>query len=83
MTTRKMSMMVGRPMSKTLPGLDRFYMIGQWVEPGGNVELSAASGRDVIKDSCRAGDLVFRTSLSARIWDSGAEPASFPTPVDP
>lgn len=54
MTTKKMSMMMGRPMDKTLPGLDDFYMIGQWVEPGGNVELSAASGRDVIKDICRA-----------------------------
>jgi hypothetical protein len=29
-------------------------MIGQWVEPGGNIELSAASGRDVLKDICRA-----------------------------
>jgi len=41
-------------MSKTLPGLDHFYMAGQWVEPGGNVELSCASGRDVVKDICRA-----------------------------
>jgi phytoene dehydrogenase-like protein len=52
LTTRKMSMMMGGGMPKTLPGLERFYMIGQWVEPGGNVELSAASGRDVIKDIC-------------------------------
>jgi phytoene dehydrogenase-like protein len=54
MTTRKMSMMMSLGMSKTLPGLGGFYMIGQWVEPGGNIELSAASGRDVIKDICRA-----------------------------
>jgi phytoene dehydrogenase-like protein len=53
LTTKKMSMMMGRGMSKTLPGLDGFHMIGQWVEPGGNVELSAASGRDVIKDICK------------------------------
>lgn len=52
LTTRKMSMMMGGGMPKTVPGLERFYMIGQWVEPGGNVELSAASGRDVIKDIC-------------------------------
>ena len=52
LTTRKMSMMMGTGMDKTLPGLDDFYMIGQWVEPGGNVELSVASGRDVIKDIC-------------------------------
>ncbi len=52
LTTRKMSLMMGIGMDKTLPGLSNFYMIGQWVEPGGNVELSCASGRDVIKDIC-------------------------------
>lgn len=52
---------MGRPMRKTLPGLEGFYMIGQWVEPGGNVELSAASGRDVIKDVCDAEGRPFRT----------------------
>jgi len=45
-----------------LPGLDRFYMAGQWVEPGGNVELSAASGRDVIADICRDEGVPFRVS---------------------
>lgn len=54
LTTRKMSMMMGIGMSKTLPGLEGFYRIGHWVEPGGNVELSCASGRDVIKDICQA-----------------------------
>ena len=53
MTTRKMSMMMGIGMDKTLPGLSHFYMAGQWVEPGGNVELSCASGRDAVKDICR------------------------------
>ena len=52
MTTQKMSKMMGIGMEKTLPGLDNFYMIGHWVEPGGNVELSCASGRDVIKEIC-------------------------------
>jgi phytoene dehydrogenase-like protein len=61
LTTRKMSMMMGRPMSKTLPKLNGFYMIGQWVEPGGNVELSAGSGRDVIKDICLERGRPFRT----------------------
>lgn len=62
MTTRKMSMMMGKGMRKTLPGLDGFYMIGQWVEPGGNVELSASSGRDVIKDICKAQERPFLTA---------------------
>lgn len=64
MTTRKMSMMMGKGMRKTLPGLNGFYMIGQWVEPGGNVELSAGSGRDVIKDICKAQGLPFLTRNS-------------------
>lgn len=59
LTNRKMSMMMGIGMSKTLPGLDHFYRIGHWVEPGGNVELSCASGRDVIKDICLESDRPF------------------------
>jgi phytoene dehydrogenase-like protein len=63
LTTLKMSMMMLNPMDKTLPGLEDFYMIGQWVEPGGNVELSAASGRDVIKDLCQQAGRVFRAQI--------------------
>jgi phytoene dehydrogenase-like protein len=63
LTTRKMSMMMGGGMKKTLPGLDNFYMIGQWVEPGGNVELSVASGRDVVKDICAAEEKPFETVM--------------------
>jgi hypothetical protein len=33
-TTHKMSMMMGKGMEKTLPGLDNFYMIGQWSRAG-------------------------------------------------
>jgi phytoene dehydrogenase-like protein len=62
LTTRKMSMMMGGGMDKTLPRLGAFYMIGQWVEPGGNVELAAASGRDVIKDICQLEGREFRTT---------------------
>jgi len=50
---KKMQFMMRMGMSKTLPGLHNFYMIGQWVEPAGNVQLSAASGRDVIEMICR------------------------------
>jgi phytoene dehydrogenase-like protein len=66
MTTRKMTMMTGRGMSKKLPNLEHFYMIGQWVEPGGNVQLSAASGRDVIRDICRESDRPFRVQSPGR-----------------
>jgi len=64
LTTRKMSMMMGIGMDKTLPGLEGLYMIGQWVEPGGNVELSCASGRDVIGDICRERERPFITKRS-------------------
>jgi len=41
-------------MSKILPGLQDFYMIGQWVEPGGGVPAVALSGRNVIQIICKA-----------------------------
>lgn len=37
---------------KTLPGLDNFYMVGQWVEPGGSVPVVAMSGRNIIQQIC-------------------------------
>jgi phytoene dehydrogenase-like protein len=39
-------------MSKTLPGLDNFYMAGQWVEPGGGLPTAAMSGRNVTQIIC-------------------------------
>ena len=49
----EISMGLGARMNKTLPGLDGFYMIGQWVEPGGGLPPAAKSGRDVIQILCR------------------------------
>ncbi|MDD5591208.1 MAG: NAD(P)/FAD-dependent oxidoreductase [Dehalococcoidales bacterium] len=39
----------GKNVSKTLPGLDNFYMIGQWVNPGGGVPPAAMDGRSIIQ----------------------------------
>jgi phytoene dehydrogenase-like protein len=39
-------------MPKTLPGLDCFYMAGQWVEPGGGVTGVLPSGRQVVQLIC-------------------------------
>jgi phytoene dehydrogenase-like protein len=39
---------------KQLPGLDRFYMAGQWVEPGGGVPTAVMSGRQVVELVCAA-----------------------------
>jgi phytoene dehydrogenase-like protein len=37
---------------KTLPGLSRFYMAGQWVEPGGGVPAALMSGRQSVQLLC-------------------------------
>jgi phytoene dehydrogenase-like protein len=41
-----------RPLPKTLPGLQGFYMAGQWVEPGGGVPAVLCSGRQVVQLIC-------------------------------
>jgi len=40
-------------MSKTLPGLDSFYMVGQWIQPGGGLPTGAVTGRQVIQIICK------------------------------
>ena len=40
-------------MKKTLPGLDRFYMAGQWVNPGGGMPTAVMSGNHTIQLICR------------------------------
>ena len=40
-------------MKKELPGLNNFYMIGQWVEPGGGVPPALMSGRGVAQIICK------------------------------
>jgi phytoene dehydrogenase-like protein len=43
----------GKAMKKTLPGLENFYMVGQWVEPGGGLPPAATSGRGQIQLLCK------------------------------
>jgi phytoene dehydrogenase-like protein len=50
-------------MSKTLPGLKNFYMIGQWVEPGGGLPSAAMSGRNVIQIICHRDNKLFVTKI--------------------
>ena len=58
LTTKSMSIR----MKKTLPGLENFYMAGQWVEPGGGLPPAAASGRNVIQILCARDMKSFTTS---------------------
>ena len=37
---------------RTLPGLEGLYLAGQWLEPGGGVPPSLASGRQVVQRIC-------------------------------
>jgi phytoene dehydrogenase-like protein len=50
-------------MSKTLPGLDNFYMAGQWVEPGGGLPTAAMSGRNVTQIICKKDKKPFVTAM--------------------
>jgi phytoene dehydrogenase-like protein len=49
--------------SKQLPGLERFYMAGQWVEPGGGIPMAVMSGRHVAEIVCAAFDRPFVSRL--------------------
>ena len=62
-TTQTMPRMIKKAMSKTLPGLDGFYMTGQWVEPGGGVPAVAISGRNVIQLICHADGRPFQVEI--------------------
>jgi phytoene dehydrogenase-like protein len=48
--------------SKTLPGLDNFYMAGQWVNPGGGMPTAAMSGNHTIQFICRKDNRKFASS---------------------
>jgi len=52
------------PLKKMLPGLDNFYMAGQWVMPGGGVPPCFYSGRHVIQLLCKRDGKKFSTSIS-------------------
>jgi phytoene dehydrogenase-like protein len=49
--------------SKTLPGLEDFYMAGQWVEPGGTVSMAAASGKNAIQTICARDGKQFEVTM--------------------
>jgi len=47
-----------------LPGLDDFYMCGQWVEPGGGLPTGVMSARRLFKTICRKDGKKFRTHVA-------------------
>jgi phytoene dehydrogenase-like protein len=50
-------------MDKSLPGLENFYMIGQWVEPGGGLPPAIMSGRNVTQIICKKDKVKFATQV--------------------
>jgi phytoene dehydrogenase-like protein len=44
---------ISKSIKMTLPGLDNFYMIGQWLSPGGGLPPSAQSGKWVFQIICK------------------------------
>ena len=49
-------------MSKTLPGLEDFYMIGQWTTPGGGLPPAVSSGRHLAPILCKKDGREFVTT---------------------
>jgi phytoene dehydrogenase-like protein len=49
-------------MDKTLPGLDNFYMAGQWVMPGGGLPSGAMTGRYVTQLMCKKDGIKFKSA---------------------
>ena len=49
---------------RALPGLDNFYMAGQWVVPGGGVPPCLYSGRHVVQILCHRDGKPFSTSTT-------------------
>ena len=55
-----------RQINKTLPGLDDFYQVGQWVQPGGGLPSGVMTGREVAQSICARDRHTFRTTKAAR-----------------
>ncbi len=53
----------GGGLAKTLPGLENFYMVGQWVQPGGGLPPAATSAREVIQMICKKDKQNFQTQM--------------------
>jgi len=50
-----------KPIKKTLPGLENFYMVGQWVQAGGGLPSGAMTAREVMKTICKTDQVKFKT----------------------
>lgn len=51
------------PMRKTLPGLQNFYLCGQWVQPGGGLPNGVMLGRGLVQKLCKEDERKFQTTI--------------------
>jgi phytoene dehydrogenase-like protein len=58
---------------KTLPGLENFYMVGQWVVPGGGLPGVAPAARALVQRLCKQDGKRFVTTVAVRAAPSEAE----------
>jgi hypothetical protein len=65
-TAMARALFTGRRLSQTLPGLENFYMVGQWAGVAG-VPLVAAMGRDVVRAICRRDRRPFTTASTPAV----------------
>lgn len=61
-TRKAIAMGFGGGMPKTLPGLTNFFMVGQWVVPGGGLPGVAPSGRALVQRLCKQDGKQFITT---------------------
>jgi phytoene dehydrogenase-like protein len=62
LTTENMSKVFSGGLPHTLQGLKSFYMVGQWVEPGGGLPTAGISGRNIVKRICKEDGKTFATT---------------------
>lgn len=53
-----------KSIAKTLPGLENFYMAGQWLFPGGGIPNALKSARDAVQIICKKDGKKFKTVIS-------------------
>jgi phytoene dehydrogenase-like protein len=59
--TPENSSVILKKMPQTIPGLNHFFMCGQWVEPGGGLPTAIMSAKRLLKSICKLDKKKFRT----------------------
>ena len=54
---------LSKGLPRRLPGLDDFYMVGQWVQPGGGLPSGVMTAREVQQLICKRDGVTFRTTM--------------------